>query len=174
MSDITSVPRADPRAFETQFIEIHNALGMKETSNSGAYWGDGDGRPVAKGQPLEFGFEGKVRYKDSKLTPAAGEMDKAMLQLRKFSPHTLRLFGVYSDVENSYAISIPIADDAMLKEALGLETPGVGDPTDMEYEAVFGETLQIIHRRSEPDIPYMHYPWLHWKRLYNEIESFYA
>lgn len=162
MSDIVSVPRSNPRAFETQFIEIHDALGMKETSNSGAFWGDGDGRPEAKGQPLEFGFEGKVRYKDSKLKPSAGEMAKAMMQLRKFSPNTIRLFGVYSEPESSYAVSIPEADDSRLRAALEAE------------EEAWGGLPKTISRRSEDDVDYVLYKWLAWKNLYNDIQDFYA
>jgi hypothetical protein len=162
MSDIVSVPRSNPRAFEEQFIDIHEALGMKPTSNSGAFWGDGDGRPKAKGQPIEFGFEGKVRFKSSKRKPAAGEMSKAMMQLRKFSSETIRLFGVYSAPDKTYAVSIPNRDDDRLRAALS----GGEDPE-------WGGTPKTIRRRSEEDIDYMLYEWLAWKALYNDIQSYY-
>lgn len=160
MSDIHVTP-SNPRQFDDQFIDLHPALGLKKTSNSGAYWGDGDGRASAKNPGMTFALESKVRLKSHRLAPKAGEFAKAFGedgtggQLAKFDSTAIRLFAVYSVPAETYAIQIPENDLEKL-EGWGVNV---------------NKGSNSYVRRDGTRLYYRHYPWLDWKDLYDNIES---
>lgn len=163
MSDIF-VPPNDREVFEHQFIEIHSALGVKATSNSGAYWGDGDARPEAARQGgLTFAVEMKTRQSE-RLTPKPSEYVKACGepggedgQLHKFDGQAIRLFAVFSLESETYAVSTPQVD----WKRLVAET-SVGEDVGQRKE---------LRRRSGPNLSYRFFEWTDWKDLYDAISN---
>lgn len=160
MSDIF-VPPNDREAFEESFIEQHPALNLKATSNSGAYWGDGDARPDAtRRDELTFAVEMKTR-KGDKLTPRSSEYAKAFGedntggQLSKFDDQAVRMITIYSIEESAYSVSIPRPDMERLQNHVD------SLPTKEKYVTRRGRKLH-----------YAYYKWLDWKDLYNQIESY--
>ena len=111
------VPESNPRLVDDQFVAAFPALGIVPTLNSGAYWGDGDGRPrtIDYGE-LQFAHESKVRFtKRGKLYPSTAELKKALVQLRRRNPQAIRLFLVYNTELDRYTMSIPWADARQLE-----------------------------------------------------------
>lgn len=118
------VTENNPRALDDQFAEEYPALGLKTTSNSGAFWGDGDLRASAVDYSrMLFAVESKARFRGPqcrKLTPMPFEWDKAMGtattsgQLRRFTPDVTRLFLVYSKPLRTFAVCIPFKDAEQL------------------------------------------------------------
>lgn len=170
MSDIF-VPPNDREQFEESFIDQHPALGLKPTSNSGAYWGDGDARPQAvQENQMTFAVEMKTR-KSKKLTPRASEYAKAFGedgtggQLAKFDSRAFRLLAVYSLEKSTYAVSIPNSDAEPLMATLGLR-----DELDNTTVMSLGEERNV--RRNGQRLYYQFFDWMDWKSLYEHISDY--
>lgn len=148
------VPESNPRLVDEQFAAAFPALGIVPTTNSGAYWGDGDGRPRAIDRGvLQFAHESKVRLtKAGKLYPTGPEMAKGLSQLRVRNPDAIRLFLVYHRVLDEFAISIPETDVRQLR-GYGIEVFGT-------VKAYRGQML--VYRYFTED---------EWYRLYDAIAA---
>lgn len=156
MSDIF-VPPNDREVFEEQFIELHPALNLKATSNSGAYWGDGDARPQARKQDsLTYAVEMKTRQ-GRRLTPKPSEYTKALKQLSKFDSDAIRIIAVYSLEKETYAASLPIEDWNRLTAK-----------TSVEHDTA---EKKLIRRRKGPNLPYRYLKWIDWKTVYKSISE---
>jgi len=117
------VTESDPRSLDAQFIEAYPALLLKETANSGAFWGDGDMRPTDKSldDRESFAVESKARFRgrlSKSLRPTSPEWRKAMSQLKKFDNTATRLFLVYASKLKTFGVTIPKRD---LKRLVGTD-----------------------------------------------------
>lgn len=106
------IPASDPERLEEAFVERYPALLLTTTSNSGAFWGDGDARTDAiRHDTLQFAMEGKYRSAAPKHNwPTPAEWRKAKDQLRVRSNEAVRLFVVYRKQTQTLQISVPVRD----------------------------------------------------------------
>lgn len=106
------IPQSDPERLEEAFVERYPALNLVTTSNSGAFWGDGDARTDAiRHDEMQFAVEGKYRSASPKHNwPTPAEWRKAKDQLRVRSSEAIRLFVVYRKQANDFQVSIPETD----------------------------------------------------------------
>lgn len=112
------IQESNPRAIDEQFADKYPALNLIPTSNSGAFWGDGDLRSkTIDYDEVQFAVESKVRFtnkrKHNRATPA--EWSKAMPQLSIRNRHSIRLFLTYNNVTDSFTIGIPEKDARQLE-----------------------------------------------------------
>jgi hypothetical protein len=155
------VTEDDPHALDDQFVDMFDALGLKTTSNSGAYHGDGDLRSQAvHADRLTFALESKARFSSSykNCKPRAGEWVKAMKQLKKFDRSAIRLFLVYRAETGDWAVSIP-RDDVSRLESEGIDVGGAA---------------KHVRRKTRDGWQKHHYRLLNmgdWLELYSALEA---
>lgn len=156
------VPTSDPERLESAFVERYPALLLTTTSNSGAFWGDGDARTDAiRHDTLQFAMEGKYRSANPKHNwPTPAEWRKAKDQLRVRSNEAVRLFAVYRKggrkQQKRLQISIPVKDLVSsiyyLSEAIDIPIDfRMSDKTMLRHAA---ETLDLkLNYRTVAETP---------------------
>lgn len=151
------VPRDNPRIIDDQFVQRYPALGMRTTSNSGAYWGDGDLCPVVTDYGIiQFAMESKVRYTNRKtLLPSPQEYIKALDQLRKRNAQAIRLFLVYTATYRRFGITLPEYDAKQL-EAHGFVVEG----ESKKIQPKGGDVLSVRFLDEGS-----------WNKLYNQLKD---
>lgn len=150
------IPRNRPDLLDEQFIEYFPALGMRTTSNSGAFWGDGDLREQATDYSLlQFAVETKVRFSEryKHCRPTAAELSKACDQLRVRNRHAIRLVLVHNQVLGRYGVAIP-EEDVNVLESQGLIVGGTP------------RTTRGLH-----PVSYRYLSDTAWESLYDQIDQ---
>lgn len=157
------VTSKNPRDLDKQFIEEYPKLALRETANSGAFWGDGDMRPEAvRYDKICFAVESKARFRGAnatKSTPDLKEWTKAMTQLRNFAPNTTRLFLVYLATKKTFTISIPKRDAMQLVS----HCPEIGEIL---------ERAELKTFVNDTNIEYFHMDEFLWDEMYKALVDY--